>query len=234
MRMIEIKLAPEEQTNTSYASKDRRVSLYISVAFILSLFLNLSISVTICLPLISVLTHSPYPFLRNNGDKKWPALSSPTFSLTFPPFSFFSSPSSSLLFSPSPSLQRAWGMCQSSTKEQKLDGRRRRRRKRRRGGGGERKLREVKERQKGKRGNGGKEWAERERLRGAEHGWVDVNAERCFVITCWHAASRTFQSSLSSPLWTARTQDGWGRRCATPHGCLFDSGGFDAFLVVSW
>lgn len=99
---------------------------------------------------------------------------------------------------------------------------------------GGRKLREVKERQKGKWGNGGKEWAERERLRGAEHGWVDLNAERCFVITCWHAASHTFQSSLSSPLWTARTQDGWGCRCATLHDCLFDSAASDAFLVVSW
>lgn len=68
MKMIEIKLAAKEQTNTSYPSKDR-VSLYISVAFFLWLFLNLSISVTICLPLISLLTHSPYPFLLNNEIK---------------------------------------------------------------------------------------------------------------------------------------------------------------------
>ena len=182
MRMIEIKLAPEEQTNTSYASKDRRVSLYISVAFILSLFLNLSISVTICLPLISVLTHSPYPFLRNNGDKKWPALSSPTFSLTFPPFSFFSSPSSSLLFSPSPSLQRAWGMCQSSTKEQKLDGRRRRRRKRRRGGGGEKVAwgKGEAERKKG-------EWREgMSRERKVEGCRARLSGRECWAVLCHH------------------------------------------------
>lgn len=72
MKMIEIKLAAEEQTNTSYPSKDRGVSLYISVAFFLSLFLNLSISVTVCLPLISLLTHSPYPFLHNNEIKNDP------------------------------------------------------------------------------------------------------------------------------------------------------------------
>ena len=87
-RMIEIKLAPDEQTNTSYASKDRRVSLYISVAFILSLFLNLSISVTICLPLISVLTHSPYPFLHNNGDKKMTCALVSNFLTNFSPLLF--------------------------------------------------------------------------------------------------------------------------------------------------
>lgn len=71
-KMSEIKLAPEEQT---------RVSLYICDAFILSLFLDLSISVTICFSLISqlslslsLLTHSPYPFSTQQWDKKWPAL----------------------------------------------------------------------------------------------------------------------------------------------------------------
>ncbi len=81
MKMIEIKLAPEGQTNTPYTSKDRGVSLYISVSFILSLFLNLSISVTICLPLISSLTIClPFAdslslsFFPQQWDNKWPAL----------------------------------------------------------------------------------------------------------------------------------------------------------------
>lgn len=173
--MTEVKLAPGEKTNT-----------YRSLSF------SLCISVTVSSLLISIFADSlSRPFSPQQWDKKWPALQSLTFSLNPPPtlcsallpilsssvFTGYLSSTCLRNVSEQHKRTKAWGG--GGRKGGDL-------------GGGKRKLHEVKQRQKGKKRNGGKEWAERERLRGAEHGWVDLNAEQCFVITCWHAASHTF------------------------------------------
>lgn len=191
VKMSEIKLATGEKTNTSYL-----VSLHIFVTFIISPRLHLFH----CLPLISLFADSlSISFSPQQWDNKWPALRSLTFSLTLP---LFSSPFHPLPFCSHllPLFNVLEECVREAQKNKSLTGG---------GGGGGGKWgegaeegREIawgKGEAEEKRENGGKEWAGRERLRGAEHGWVDLNAEQCFVITCWHAASHTFRGPLSPP-----------------------------------
>lgn len=178
--MTEIKLAPEEKTNTW---------LYISVAFIISQFLSFSISVTVSLPLISLFADSVSLSLSwQQWDKKWPALQS----LTFPPFLYSPFHPLSFCFPLLPLFNMLEECVRAAQKNKSLRRRRRRKKRRRIGRRRGEKVAWGKGEAERKKGNGGKEWAQRERLRGAEHGWVDLNAEHCFVITCWHAASHTF------------------------------------------
>lgn len=74
--MSEMKLAAEEQTNTSHASKDRGVSLHICClhSFAVSQPLHLchylfAFDVPALGLRLSLLTHSPYPSRHNNEIK---------------------------------------------------------------------------------------------------------------------------------------------------------------------
>lgn len=85
--MIEIKLAPKEQTNTFYTSKDR-VSLYICRLHSSAVSQPLHLChflFAFDLPALSLLTHSPHPVLHNNEIKN-DLHSCLTLALTFPPF----------------------------------------------------------------------------------------------------------------------------------------------------
>lgn len=191
-----------------------------------ALHLSLSISVTLCLPLICLLTHSPRPLLLVNeikNDLRSCHWTPPPHFTPLAPFCL----SSLAIFSRSvsPSTRRARGMCQSGTKEQKLDRRRRKRK-----GKGVAELREVKER--GKRGgNGGK--GRNERLRGADHGSAALNMERRFV-TASHmflsSSSKTPRPKPQNPQMSNCTKMP-GNGAAVP---TFDSVASDALLALSW